>query len=124
MNSIIKEQLDKVIVELPEYDNNTTELIINKQSNMSPTGLLVGDCYLIEIANYVLNPPQGFTLQDNWNNGIIPQDRFIKCEISQIVGKMVKINGCGYDLKLEKDLASAYIGLWIPIKSIKIIEKL
>ena len=42
----------------------------------------VDHSYIIELSDYILNPPANFTLQDNWNKGVIPKSRFLKAVIT------------------------------------------
>ena len=83
----------------------------------------VGKCYLIELENYIINPPETFTLHINWNNNIIPKDKYMKVEIVGIMGKMVKVNGVGYDFVNKLDLNTMWEG-WLPRKAITIIKEL
>lgn len=123
MNEIIKEQLKLLkVTELPEFDDNTTEITIPKQE-AKEYNINVGKCYLIELENYIINPPETFTLHINWNNNIIPKDKYMKVEIVGIMGKMVKVNGVGYDFVNKLDLNTMWEG-WLPRKAITIIKEL
>lgn len=124
MNKFVKEQLSKVkIAELPPYDDNTLSMVIPRQSSGSGLGLRRDGCYLIQVAPYVLNSPDGFTLHDNWNNGVPPKHEFMKAEVSQLMGKMVKVNALGYDYKNGVDTNDIWEG-WLPAKSIKVVREL
>ena len=123
MNEIIKEQLKLLkVAELPEFDDSTTEITIPKQE-AKEYNINVGKCYLIELENYIINPPETFTLHINWNNNIIPKDKYMKVEIVGIMGKMVKVNGVGYDFVNKLDLNTMWEG-WLPRKAITIIKEL
>lgn len=123
MNEIIKEQLKLLkVAELPEFDDNTTDITIPKQE-AKEYNINVGKCYLIELENYIINPPETFTLHINWNNNIIPKDKYMKVEIVGIMGKMVKVNGVGYDFVNKLDLNTMWEG-WLPRKAITIIKEL
>lgn len=124
MNDIIKEQLKKVRwVALPDYDDNTTQMIIKKQGK--PTlEFNVGHFYIFEIADYILTPSDTFTLASNWNKGIIPQSKYIRCQILQIMGKMIRVGAIGYDLSNQTDKSDIYESLWLPKAGIKIIDYL
>ena len=66
MNKFIKAELAKVnTVKLPYYDDNTLELVIPKREEEQKIGLEVNNYYLIELADYILNPPPNFTLASN-----------------------------------------------------------
>ena len=123
MNEIIKEQLKLLkVAELPEFDDNTTEITIPKQE-AKEYNINVGKCYLIGLENYIINPPETFTLHINWNNNIIPKDKYMKVEIVGIMGKMIKVNGVGYDFVNKLDLNTMWEG-WLPRKAITIIKEL
>lgn len=123
MNEIIKEQLKLLkVAEIPEFDDNTTEIAIPKQE-AKEYNINVGKYYLIELENYIINPPETFTLHINWNNNIVPKDKYMKVEIVGIMGKMIKVNGVGYDFVNKIDLNTMWEG-WLPRKAITIIKEL
>ena len=121
MNKFIKEQLKKVkIAKIPAFDDDTTELIIDKVSEVdikSLDTLSVGKCYRIVVADYIIRPFDGFTLHDNWNQGIVPTDPTMNIEVIQVMGKMVKVNAVGV---VDNKLWSG----WLPQKSILHFEEL
>lgn len=124
MNSIIKTQLEKCrVANIPEFDEDSTTITIPQGSNVSVSPYQVHRCYLIELADYILNPPPDFTLAINWNKGQIPQYKYFKCEILQIMGKMVKFNGVGYDPIKKLDTTYVWEG-WVPQKGIKLLQEL
>lgn len=122
MNDLIKEQLSKCRwATIPEFDDSTTYMVIYK--NPKPVQeFKINSFYIIEIADYVLKPSSNFTLADNWNKGIIPQSKYIRCQVTQIMGKMIKIGGIGYDINTREDKSDIYPELWLPSSSITIIE--
>lgn len=113
MNKLIKEQLDKLKDLLPEYDDDTLELFIPKASGIAEFS--VGDTLCIKIADYVLNPYEGFTLQDNWNNGTVPPDHIMYVQIIKITGSMIRVSGRGENKQFWEG--------WLPKKSITILER-
>ena len=121
MNKIIEDQLKKVkVVKIPHYDDSTTEILIKKSDSGSapnPDELVEGKYYTIVVANYIVNPFDGFTLHDNWNNGIKPTDIRMNIEVLQIIGKMVKVNAIGVTDK------KPWSG-WLPQKSILSFEEI
>lgn len=124
MNPLIKEQLKKINrVKVPSFDENTQTITLLKSDIQSTDSLQEDRCYLISVENYILNPPDGFTLHTNWNNNIVPKHKFMKIDVSKIMGKMVKVNSVGYDMKHQVDLTDVWSG-WLPRKSITIIENL
>lgn len=125
MNKVVKEQLGKCkVARVPQFDDNTTHIFIPKLSKGAlPLDFQVRNYYIIEIADYVLNPGPEFTLAANWNKGTIPPSKYMKVEVSQINGKMIKVTGIAYDIGNHRDLSYVWEG-WLPSVSIKIINKL
>lgn len=124
MHPIIKQQLMKVkAVDLPAWDDSTTNIIINKKEDATPISMQVNHYYVIQLKEYLLNPPQGFDLHVNWNNNVIPKSLFYKCQCLQLMGKMVKIFGVGFDYDNRRDLDDEWVG-WLPLKSITVIREI
>lgn len=122
MNKWIKKELEKCkIAKIPEFDDNTTHLVIPKNvkpdKNIIAGQLYLGQEYIIQVEDYIIHPYSGFTLHDNWNNGIVPTDKQMHIKVDQIMGKMIKIQSIGINDK------SIWNG-WLPIKSIHILEEL
>ena len=123
MNKYVIEELKKCkVAQLPPYNSSTRQLIIPKAQNVEQY-LRPGKCFLIKLEPYILNPPEGFTLHDNWNQGRKPPQQFMKVEIAQVMGKMIKVNGLGYDYANQKDTDEIWEG-WLPKKAISIISSL
>ena len=123
MNKYVFEELKKCkVAQLPPYDSSTRQMIIPKAQNVEQY-LQPGKCFLIKLESYILNPPEGFTLHDNWNQGKKPPQQFMKVEITQIMGKMIKVNGLGYDYSNQRDTDEIWEG-WLPKKAISIISSL
>lgn len=125
MNKVIKQQLASCkIARIPEFDDTSTHLFIPKANKGSVALDFQVHCYyIIEIADYVLNPGPEFTLATNWNKGTIPPNKYMKVEISQITGKMIKVTGIGYDICNRRDLPVVWEG-WLPASCARIINKL
>lgn len=124
MNPLIKDQLSKIQrVNVPSYDDSTTRITLTKENIKVVESLQEDHCYLISVDDYILNPPDGFTLHTNWNNNIIPKHKVMKIDVTKVIGKMVKVNSMGYDMKNHNDLPDMWSG-WLPQKSITIIERL
>lgn len=124
MNNIIKKQLEncKVAV-IPNYSDTDTRIVIPKGSSMSVTPYQVHHFYIVELGAHIINPPQTSTLASNWNGGRVPSRRYYKCEISNVMGNMVKIIGCGYDPETDSDCSDVWEG-WVPQDGIKLIKEL
>ena len=124
MNPLIKKQLENCkVANIPDFDDNTTHITISKGSVVNVSQYQIGKYYLVELADYVVNPPDGSTLASNWNKGSVPRYKYYKCEITKLVGKMICILGCGYDAVNYKDTNDLWEG-WIPQEGIKILQEL
>lgn len=124
MNELIKSQLNKVRwAEVPPYTDDTTQLIISK-TGQTPGEFTIGDFYVLEIADYILHPADNFTLADNWNKGVIPKSKYVRCQIQKLAGKMINIGAIGYDIDNNEDLTDMYESLWLPEKGVKIIKRI
>ena len=71
----------------------------------------------------LLEPSDNFTLHTNWNKGIVPTDKYMKCIVEQFLGKMIKITGIGYDYENQIDKQTSWEG-WLPTDSITIIKEI
>ncbi len=121
MNKFVKEQLSKVkTAEIPPYDDTTVHMIIPRNADVGNV-LKRDKCYLIQIAPYVISPPDGYTLHDNWNNGITPKYEYMKVEVNQLMGRMVRVTAVGVDNGVDTN--EMWNG-WLPVQSIKIIKEL
>lgn len=124
MNKFVKEELKKVkVANLPPYDDTTVTMTIPKHCGVDGDDLKKDSCYLIHVEPYILNPPEGFTLHDNWNNGILPKHEYMKAEVNILLGKMVKITSVGFDYTNNADTNDIWEG-WLPRSAVKIIREL
>lgn len=124
MNPLVKAQLDSCkVANLPYYDDTTTDLVIPRGSGVEVSPYQVHKCYIMELADYIINPPPDFTLASNWNKGSVPQSKYYIAEVSQLMGKMVRITGCGYDITTDSRTADIWEG-WVPQKGIKLIREI
>jgi hypothetical protein len=124
MNPLIEQQLNKVRgVMMPEYDANTSTLNIPIKSNDAPITLMQDECYIVSVDDYIINPPDGFTLHTNWNGNKIPKHKYMKIDVTKIMGKMVKVNSIGYDVENKTNINEMWEG-WLPESSITVIERL
>lgn len=124
MNPLIKKQLLKVRrIDLSDIEDDIEIINIRKVDSKVSSRVELNGCYIISVEDYILKPPEGFTLHTNWNNDIAPKHKFMKVDICQIMGKMVKVNSIGYEPHKGIDIPDSWSG-WLPEKSIKIIERL
>lgn len=123
MNPLIAKQLKLLkVADIPVFDENTTSIIIPKKV---PNQVLIQEdhYYLIELESYLINPSENFTLHTQWNNDVVPTEKFMKCHVVKIMGKMLKIEGVGFDYENKIDLDVIWDG-WLPLKSIKVLREI
>ncbi len=123
INPKIKQQLHMLkIADIPDIQENKYVYFFDKRT---PTQFLIqeGHYYLLELESYLLKPSNDFTLHANWNNNIIPKNKYLKCRVVKVMGKMVKIEGVGFDYENKTDLDKYWDG-WLPIKSVKILREI
>lgn len=113
-NKFITEQLNKIKVDKLIVEDNVFVFSKSSSGVNSENTISVGDLYKIQVENYILNPPPGFTLSSNWNNNTLPPEQILDVEILQIMGKMVKCKCIGNTTKI------VWEG-WLPRKSFSII---
>lgn len=124
MNKLTWEQIQKIrVAQLGDRSRDKTSYLIPKLNKESIENLVVGECYLIKLAKYIINPPDGFNLHDNWNDGKIPNCLYYNCQIVKMTGKMIFITGAGYDYENDSDLCDFWSG-WLPRSSIEVIKKI
>lgn len=120
MNNIIKKQLQNLKkCQLPPYNEEDTEIFIPKNSIKKELGLSLNHCYQIEIADYVLNPPPDYSLAQNWNGNTKPPAKVMNVCIIQLMGKMIKVDGIGFDDNTQSPLPCSWGG-WLPREAIKV----
>lgn len=124
MNEFILNQLKKCTrCEIPPYDENTLTLEIPKNSLKKELSFSVNNCYLIEIADYVLNPPPGFSLAQNWNKGTNPPSKYMNVCCIQLLGKMVNVEGVSFNIESNSPGNSTWEG-WLPLTAVKILKEI
>lgn len=125
MNKFIYKELDKLDMSNTEKISDT-HYIFHKQ-NKPYIQFELDHCYIIELADYIINPPPNFTLQDNWNKGVIPKSKYLRVLITQKMGKMNKVDGIGVK-KVNDDFINTddenYLGLWLPEAGMKLITEM
>lgn len=120
MNKLIFDQLQKCQhCQLPVYDENSTHILIPKNSLKKELKLEIDHYYQIEIADYIMNPSEGFTLSQNWNGGTVPPHNIMNICVIQIMGKMIKVDGIGFDDLNQSPMTKPWTG-WLPQTAIKI----
>ena len=117
MNEFIKNQLsqiegiDKELLETS--DDITIKKYIKTDDNYT---FNVGEWYMLEFKDYIVNPYPGFNLHQNWNKGVIPKYAKMYCQICQDLGKMIRVSAWGIE-----DTTYNWVG-WVPKVSVKIIN--
>ena len=121
MNRLIREQLNKIsVANIPEFDDNTKEIFIPK---FNQDKYIVGMYYTICLDDSLLIEDSSSVLASNWNNNSFPKSKYMKVEIIKTLGKMINVNGVGYDYINHTNMNYIWSG-WLPVQQIKKIEVL
>ena len=121
MNKFIEDELKKCKVAHIEKVSET-EYSVTKQKEASDI-IKLNSYYIIELEDYIIHPNENFTLAENWNKGVVPKSKLLKVMITQIFGKMIKVDAVGVGSDFN-DLSDAYMGLWLPLGGVKILKEL
>lgn len=118
----IQEQIDKLQVAQLKPTQDPAVYTIDKVdlSKVNPDKFIIGNYYRIKLSEKVINTAKDFTLHVNWNNGNIPEYAYMLCEITQKVGKMIKLQGTAYNSEGNEKFWQG----WIPEDCITILEEL
>lgn len=113
---IIEKQLKQVVnADLSNFDPETNTYYIPKRVDKK---IEEDKCYLIRLK------PQAFTNRyviDNWNNGSIPDCKYLKIDVSRKMSKMIKVVSVGFDYEHNKDLSYFWNG-WLSTDDIEVID--
>jgi len=121
MNKIIKEQIEKCkVADLSQFDSSTNTYHIKKFNQIR---VEVDDCYLIKLDTTLLNKDTSSVLATNWNKGTYPPCIYFKAVVSKVLGKMIYINGLGYNNETKEDLDIMWNG-WLPLQDIELLERI
>ena len=113
MNDLIKRELSKVkVAKIPPFDDNTTVIHIKKGLNVNE--FKIGKGYEVILYNVLVNPPSGFSFHTNWNKGIIPKSRYLKCFVVEKMSSMIKVDSVLCDENFN-DNGEMWSG-WLPIE--------
>lgn len=109
---------------IPALTGEELEIVIPRGEIEIPPMVDVGGYYIIELESYIVNPPPTFTLHDNWNRGTKPKVKVMQCVVEKAMGKMILINGIGYDRENQCYIDGTEWKGWLPTKSVSIIRRL
>ena len=113
MNKFVKKELEKCKVKLPEWNDDTTQIVIPLYSENEDINSKSE--YIINIKNYIINEPPNFTLSYDWNSGTVPPETSMKVKYVDYKGKMTKIDGIG-------TTTNVHWSGWLPNKSFEVVE--
>lgn len=121
MNKLIKNELNKVsVADLSNFNKERNEFIIPRIKTIR---LEENSYYIIKLDSSLLSRDDMSTLSSNWNQGSIPPHKYLKVDVSKVLGKMVKVNAIAYDYEKQQDLDTMWSG-WLPVAQIEVITKL
>jgi len=118
VNNLIKKQLESVqIADLSNFNEEDNTYFIPQKKTIK---IERNKAYLIYVGDsFFYNK----VVQDNWNKGLTLKDRYIKAEVDDIIGKMIKVTCIGYDVLNKQDTNNFWNG-WLPLDSIQVLQKL
>lgn len=102
---------DATIIEIPKQ-------VVHNKATCIP-----GHYYEIKLADYLVHPPADYNLHINWNRGIVPKSSYYRCEILQVMGKMVQINGVSFDPEGAESCIDSWVG-WLPLDAVDILTEM
>lgn len=121
MSRVIEEQLKKVMVaDLSDYNSCDLTYHIPKATGVK---MEVNACYVIKLSDALLSRETSQVLSSNWNKGSVPPCACFKADVDRVMGKMIRINGLGYDPDGDKDLDVMWSG-WLPLGEIKVLRRI
>ncbi len=124
MNPIIKKQLKKcTVAEIPPYAEDALHLFIKKSVAKNDQTCLPGHYYEIGLADYLVHPPKDYPFFINWNAGRVPNHSYYRCEVQQVMGKMIQVTGVSFSPEDELVKAEPWYG-WLPLDGVEIIKEI
>lgn len=122
MSSRLEIELDKVdapIFVLPDgrYQINKVE-----QNDLNSLALEKGRSYILRFIDTTVSTDLMRVTSDNWNKARYITSRYLHCEVIQVMGQMIQINGVGYDFDLKKDIEDIYYMYWVHRNCVEIVE--
>lgn len=120
MNNTLAKEITKIQQKytLTEIDKNTFRI-----ERINKIKLKESCYYIIKITNSSVINDTNSVLATNWNNNTCPKYSMFKCEVTKILGSMIKITGVAVDETTNNDINYMWSG-WIPQDSIEIIQQL
>lgn len=121
ISKLIRKELTKAMVaDLTHYDETKNEFIIPKFKQVK---LNENEYYLLKLDDVLLREDGMEILINNWNKGSVPPFKYMKVGVDKVLGKMVLINGLGYDYVNNTDLDEMWAG-WLPVTHVEVVSKL
>lgn len=109
MRDTIKKQLEQCnYVNLCNFNPETNTFTIPKYNKPQ---FKQNGYYLVKISKAIVGNPNSVTAT-NWNKGFAPQRDYMKIYISKIMGKMIYVDGMGYDFETKQDTNYMWSG-WL-----------
>lgn len=119
MNPFIKKELEKVRADLPEYNENTTHIVIPQKIIGNSFNFITGKKYRIKVDNFILNKDS--ILTSNWNNGLVINDEYMDIVVNKSNSTMVLCNAYGFDNTNNHINSNIYNNVWLPKQNIVVL---
>ena len=120
MLKTIKTQLEKVnFADLSNFDAQNNVYHIKRYSKPKYE---VNSCYLVKIPDSIVNKADSLCAT-NWNNGSFPTMHYLKIVVTRAIGKMIYVDGLGYDITTKADMNYMWSG-WLPTEELDQLAKI
>lgn len=118
MSKVIQDQIRKIQnADMSHFDEETNSYFIPQKKEIR---VEQDNCYLIHLRGVAFSNQ---TVNINWNNGNSPKHPYMKVDISNIIGRMIKVVGVRYDPIMKLDSAEFWSG-WLSLDDIEVLERL
>lgn len=119
INKIIEQQLQKLkVATIKSYDDLKHTYVFGKHE---ANKFKVGNCYLLRLDTKLLTPYNNDILCSNWNGGRYPMHKFVKVQVTKIVGKMLYTSGVYCDDFTREPIGEFWTG-WLPDDQVEVLE--
>ena len=120
MQPLIKKQLERCqVADLSNYNKEKHQFIIPKYNQVR---VVSGASYLFKLDKSLLTPNPDDVFHINWNRGLIPVSEYLFAEVDKINGKVIYVDGIGFNPETETTTSVAWSG-WLPLDKVEVVKK-
>ena len=119
INKLITKELEKLeVAKVQEYDEVHHTFHFKKYEEQK---YVKGKCYILRLDKHLLNATDNGLLVSNWNSGKFPTKEYVKCVVTNQIGKMIYTCGVYYNIVSNQEDDEEWIG-WLPVEQVEVIE--